>query len=162
MNRKTIVLSVFLILCMLQACTSQKVDQQLVAEPDPVSLRLAAAVDRASTALQTLASIEQARNPSVTIESVSDAPKELNRTMSINWAGPIEPLTQKLADRAGYKFQINGSPPAVPLIISLRSREKSVIEVLRDIGLQAGKRANIVVNVEDKTVELNYASTIGY
>ena len=161
MSRKTLVLFTAAVLCLLSACTQYKVDQQLVAEPDPVALRLATAVDRASIALQTLASVEQARNPGVAIQSVPVAPQELRRTISMNWVGPIEPVTQTLADRAGYQMHVNGDKPPAPIVVSVESREKSVVEVLRDLGLQAGKRANIVVDPERKIVELNYAPVSG-
>jgi len=161
MYRRTAVVSVMLVLLMLTACIQPKVDQQLVASPDPVALRLANAVDQASVALKTLASIEQSRNPNIQIESVAGAPQELQRVMTIDWTGPIEPITKKVADRAGYSFQINGNSPSTPIIISVTSREKQVVEMLRDIGLQAGRRADIVVDIEKKTVELNYVSISG-
>lgn len=161
MFKKNAVLAAILAIAILSGCQT-KVDQQLVADPDPVSLRLANAVDRASTALKTLASIEQSRNPNMQIESVANAPQELRRVMTVDWDGPIEPITRSVIERAGYKIKINGNEPATPIIISLKSREKQVIELLRDIGLQAGRRADIVVDVESKTVELNYASMSDY
>lgn len=138
-----------------------KIDQQLVAEPDPVSLRLASAVDRASAALQTLASVEQARHPQAAIQTVPVAPPELRRTVSLEWVGPIEPLTRRLAERAGYQVQVNGDMPPVPVVITVQAKQKSVIEVLRDVGLQAGRRADVVVDPERKMVELNYAPVSG-
>lgn len=161
MNRKISILGAVAVLCALTACTQYKVDQQLVAEPDPVALRLAAAVDKASSALQTLASVEQARNPGISVQAAPDAPRELRRTISIDWVGPIEPLTRTLADRAGYKVQVNGDKPPVPVVVSVTAREKSVVEVLRDLGLQAGLRADIVVDTERRIVELNYAPVSG-
>ena len=162
MNRKAFVLSVISVLLILAACTPRRVEQQLVVESDPVSLRLAAAADRASTALQTLASIEQVRTPGASIESANDdIPQELRRTMSLEWSGPIEPLLRRLADRAGYRLQLNGNRPAVPIIISVSSREKSVVEMLRDVGLQSGKRADVVIDVQNKVVELDYAPIFG-
>lgn len=149
----------------LAACApmnfNQKVDQQMVAEPDPVSLRLASAADRASAALQTLASVEQARTPSVAIQSVPSAPQELRRSVSVEWVGPIEPLTQKLADRAGYRFRVNGDAPPAPVVVHVVAKQKSVVEVLRDVGLQAGTRADVSVDVDQKVVELNYAPASG-
>lgn len=140
---------------------NQKVDEQLVAEPDPVSLRLASAADKASAALQTLASVEQARTPGVAIQSVPSAPQELRRSVSVEWVGPIEPLTQKLADRAGYRFRVNGAAPAAPIVVNVVAKQKSVVEVLRDVGLQAGTRADISVDVDQKVVELDYAPASG-
>lgn len=146
----------------LSACAPMtKVDQQLVASPDPVGLRLAAAVDKASAALQTLASVEQARNPGVSVQGVPYAPQELRRTTSVDWIGPIEPLLRRLTDRAGYQLQVNGDVPPVPVIVSVQAKEKSVVEVMRDLGLQAGQRADIVVDPERRMVELNYAPVSG-
>ena len=146
----------------LAACAPvSKVDQQLVAEPDPIGLRLASAVDRASAALQTLASVEQARNPGVSIQAAPYAPQELRRTVDVEWIGPIEPIARRLADRAGYAFQINGDVPPAPVIVSIQAKQKSVVEVLRDVGLQAGTRADISVDPTLKIVELNYAPLSG-
>ncbi len=162
MNKFFSLLSVGAVAVSLSACTMPtKVDQQLVAEPDPISLRLASAVDRASAALQTLASVEQARNPGVAVQSVPYAPQELRRTMSVNWVGPIEPIARSLADRAGYELRISGDVPPVPVVVTVMAKQKSVVEVLRDVGLQAGQRADIAVDPERKVVELNYAPVSG-
>lgn len=149
-------------LLVLSACApAAKVDHQMVASPDPVSLRLAAAVDKASSALQTLASVEQARNPGVSIQAAPYAPQELRRTVSVDWVGPIEPIAKRLADRAGYEFQVNGDQPPAPVVVNVQAKQKSVVEVLRDIGLQAGLRANIAVDPDQRIVELNYAPVSG-
>jgi len=145
----------------LTGCAQYKVDQQLVAEPDPVALRLSGAVDKASAALQTLAAVEQARNPGANLQLPPSAPVELRRIVSVDWTGPIEPIARTLADRAGYQMQVNGDRPPVPVVISLIAREKSVIEVLRDVGLQAGQRADVVVDPSRRLVELNYAPVSG-
>lgn len=157
MNKNILFVSAIALL-LASGCTARKVDQQLVAEPDPVTLRLAMAADNASSALQTLAAIEQAKNPSQSVQAVPDAPQELRRIISVDYDGPIEPMARTLADRAGYTLNINGDRPAAPMIVSVHSREKSVVEVLRDLGLQAGRRADISVDPERRLVELNYAS----
>lgn len=161
MIKKELVLGFVFSGFLLAGCAQYKLDQQLVAEPDPVALRLAAAVDRASSALQTLASVEQARNPSAQIQMPPSAPQELRRTMSFDWVGPIEPVARRLADRAGYDFRVNGDRPPAPVVVSLQAREKSVIELLRDVGLQAGQRADISVDPDQRTVELNYMPVTG-
>lgn len=163
MNRKSFLACATVVFGLaLSACGPMtKLDQQIVAEPDPVSLRLVQAVDKASAALQTLASIEQSRNPGTQVQAVPYAPQELRRTVTVNWTGPIEPITLRLADRAGYQFQVNGDVPPTNIIVSIRSTEKSVVEVLRDIGLQAGQRADIAVDPERRIVELNYAPLSG-
>ena len=161
MNKKISVLFATLFIGLLTSCAQYKTDQQLVAEPDPVALRLSAAVDKASSALQTLASVEQARNPGVSLQMPPSAPQELRRIVSVDWTGPIEPIAKSLAARAGYQMQVNGDRPPVPVVVSVMAREKSVVEVLRDIGLQAGQRADVVVDPNRRLVELNYAPVSG-
>lgn len=131
---------------------------QLVAEPDGISLRLAASVDRASAALETLAAVEQTRTPLATVSPVTDAPRELLRSISVNWVGPIEQITERLAERVGYNFNVAGIRPPVPVVVTLNVVEKPVIDVLRDLGLQGGTRADVVVDAENRTVEVSYVS----
>lgn len=162
MNKTLSVFSAACLSLVLSGCAVHgQVDKQMVAEPDPLSLRLAAAVDKASSALETLASVEQARNPGAAIQSVPYAPQELRRTITVNWNGPIEPILQHIADRAGYEVQVNGDVPPAPVVVTLTARQKMVIDVLRDLGLQAGRRADVVVDPERHVVELNYAPVSG-
>ncbi len=134
---------------------------QLVAEPDNVTAMLADAADRAANSLQALAAVERARTPGASLAPIGDAPPELKRAITINWIGPVEPITQKLADRAGYRFTTVGAPPPVPITVSVDVENRPVIEVMRDIGLQIGNRGDIKVRGADKVVELSYAPTPG-
>lgn len=140
-------------------CTSHMVNNnnQLAVEPDKISLQLTSAVDRASAALQTLAAVEQKRTPSHSVAAVPEAPVQLMRTVTFDWTGPVEPVVRKMAERASYKFRIQGDQPPVPVIVNVTAVEKPVIEVLRDIGLQAGNRATVVVDAERQVVEISYA-----
>jgi defect in organelle trafficking protein DotD len=134
---------------------------QLVAAPDSVSAMLADAADRASTALETLAAVEQFRTPGASTAPAGNAPPELRRAITVNWIGPVEPVTKTLADRAGYSFVTVGAAPPVPLVISIDAENKPVIDVLRDIGLQLGSRADIKVDGNRRVVELNYPANTG-
>lgn len=134
---------------------------QVVAAPDKVSAMLADAADRASTALETLAAVEHARSPGVAVSTIGNAPPELRRAITVNWVGPAEPITKKLADRAGYGFLTIGSPPPADIVVSLDIENKPVIEVLRDVGLQLGLRADVRVDAQNKMVEIHYAPNAG-
>ncbi len=134
---------------------------QLVAEPDGVSAMLADAADRVATSLEKLAAVEYQRSPGVAVAPVDNAPVELRRAITVNWVGPVEPIVETLANRSSYSFVILGSPPPVPIVVSLDVENRPVIDVLRDIGLQMGVRADIRVDGENKTVEIQYAPTTG-
>lgn len=149
----------------LSACeTSAPVkvkDPQLVAQPDKVSMMLAQAADRASTALEDLAAVEQKRTPAASVAAISDAPIELRRAVTINWVGPVDQITKMLADRAGYQFVKLGAEPATPVVVSVAATNEPVIEILRSVGLQLGARANVHVNSANKIVELSYSPVTG-
>jgi defect-in-organelle-trafficking protein DotD len=131
----------------------------VVATPDSVSVRLADAADKASSSLQQLAAIEQARTPTPLPPVTPTAPHdELNQPMSVAWTGPVSPLLQRLALRVGYKFEQIGTPPTAPVTVSINVIEQPVLEVLRDAGLQMGSRANLVVDANRHVVELQYAA----
>jgi defect-in-organelle-trafficking protein DotD len=149
----------FLVLfaCGLVACTNQP-KPQLVVEPQNVTMRLAAAADKASSALDTLAAIEQTRTPTNLPPLASSAPPELRRSITVNWIGPVEPIAKQLADRASYQFNITGNKPETPVIVSLNVRNQPVIESLRDVGLQLGTRAELKVDPNLKVIELSYAN----
>ncbi|MBG78155.1 MAG: hypothetical protein CL570_03895 [Alphaproteobacteria bacterium] len=134
---------------------------QLVAEPDSVSAMLADAADRVASSLEKLAAVEYQRSPGVAVAPVSDAPVELRRAITVNWVGPVEPIVETLANRSSYSFIVLGSPPPVPIVVSLDVENMPVVDVLRDIGLQMGVRADIRVDGRNKTVEIQYAPTTG-
>jgi len=149
----------------LSACNNavwqEKRDPQVVSSPDKVSLMLAEAADKASNALETLAAIEQQRSPAVAVQPIYNAPPELRRAMTVNWIGPADALIKKLADRASYTFVTVGDRPPVPLTINIDAENRPVIDILRDVGLQAGQRADVKVDSVRKMIELHYASTSG-
>jgi defect-in-organelle-trafficking protein DotD len=134
---------------------------QLVAAPDSVSAMLADAADRASKSLETLAAVEYARAPGVPISPISEAPPELRRSITVNWVGPVEPITKMLSDRASYNFLVIGNNPPVPIVVSVDVQNRPVVDVMRDIGLQLGKRADLKVDAEKRVVEISYAPATG-
>ena len=147
----------------LQACETSIITSkpQMVASPDRVSLMLAEAADRSSRALETLSAIEQYKSPESSIAPIRNAPIELRRAVTTTWVGPVEIISKTLADKAGYGFMILGDEPPVPIVISLDVENRQVIDVLRDIGLQMGSRADIIIDDEYKMVEIQYAPVIG-
>jgi len=136
-------------------------DPQLVAQPDKVSMMLAQAANRASNALETLASVEQKRTPAARIAAIENAPPELRRAITINWIGPVDQITKLLSDRAGYQFTIMGTQPSTPVVVTVDATNTPIIEVLRSIGLQLGARANVYVDSGSHIVELNYSPITG-
>jgi defect in organelle trafficking protein DotD len=148
----------------LTACTPGAIrvkEPQLVASPDKVDAMLAQAADKASSALETLAAVEQKRTPSASIAPIQGAPRELMRAITVNYIGPAGAIVNTLADRAGYKYQALGETPSTPVVVSIDVTNQPLIEVLRSIGLQLGARADIRVDSAAQRVELMYAPVSG-
>lgn len=79
---------------------------------------------------------------------------------SLDWSGPIEPLLEKIAEMTRYRVKVLGPIPPIPLIVTISSRERVVADILKDAGLQAGKRANLVVYPTSRIIELRYAANV--
>ena len=80
-------------------------------------------------------------------------------TVTLDWSGPIEPLLQKIAGYTQYKVKILGNEPPVAVIVSVTGKDLFVADVIKSAGLQAGKRANIVVYPTTRIIELRYSVT---
>jgi len=130
---------------------------QMVAEPDSVDLMLADAADRATRALETLAAMEQTQMPIKPVTTIPNAPLELQRAVTFDWTGPVEPLVKDLARKAGYNYGVIGNQPSVPVTVTMRVMNRPLIEVMRDIGIQMGARADLNVNARSRIVEIQYA-----
>ncbi len=127
-------------------------------EPDIVTVKLAQAADKASKALDSIAGIEQAKSPAAPpLEDYAGAPPNLLQPVTLRWSGPLEQVTRTLAQRAGLKFRVKGNEPAVPLTVNIDVYEQPILHVLRDIGLQAGHRADLAVDGPGGAIEVRYA-----
>ena len=80
-----------------------------------------------------------------------------NIVASVDWSGPIEPLLKRIAKLAHYRLERIGHHPAIPILVTVSSQNTSLGYIIRDINLQAGEKANILVYPGIKTIELRYA-----
>lgn len=130
----------------------------VAAEPDIVSIKLAAAADKASQALDSIAGIEQQRAPATPkIENFEKASLSQMQPITLRWSGPIETVVKELSERAGLKFRVKGPLPTVPVAVNVDVYQEPILHVLRDIGLQAGHRADVAVDDVVGVVEVRYA-----
>jgi len=129
-------------------------------EPDIVSVKLAQAADKASKALDVIANIEQKKNPTVAPiqNDYTNVPPHLMQPVSLRWSGPIDKVARLLAERAGLRFRMSGNVPDIPLVVNVDAYQQPVLYVLRDIGLQAGSRADLSVDQNEGVIEVRYAA----
>lgn len=157
-NRLIAALILTVVLSACQANVTRE-DPQLVVSPNRTDALLADAADRATKALESLATIEKAKNPGMGDASMPNAPTELRRSVTLTWNGPIEPVAKMLADRASYTFNTAGNAPPTQIMINIDVRAEPVINVLRSIGLQMGERGNLRVDPNQRVIEISYAPT---
>lgn len=125
---------------------------------DDASIKLAEAAVSVSDSMLEMARVEKVIYPpskdnALTIPTAYN----LQARASVDWSGPIEELTARIAKAAHYKLRILGTPPAVPVLISLSNKDQSLAEILRNIDYQAAKKAYIHVYPNSQVVELRYA-----
>lgn len=159
-SSRSVLLSIGLSLMMTACAQPQWARPQVVAEPNSVDVMIADAADRATRALETLADIENTKTPVKSVAVVPNAPLELQRAVTFDWTGPAEPLVQELARKAGYTYGVVGNQPNLPLIVTVKATNKPLINVLRDIGLQLGARADLKIDGQTRVMEIHYAETV--
>lgn len=156
MKNKIIIVSSILLL--LSACASTG-DPRRPAIPDQANLQIAEAAVSVSQSLRKLAFIQEASTPPLKINLPRAGTTGMQGVASIDWSGPIGLLVKQIAHTTHYKLRVIGKHPAVPIIISINSKNTPMDIILRDADYQAGKSANIVVYESSRVVELRYASS---
>lgn len=77
---------------------------------------------------------------------------------NLDWSGPIEPLLTEIARLTDYRVKVLGNTPPIPIIVSITADNRVIADIVKDAGLQAGKRANLVVYPCSRIIELRYAA----
>lgn len=164
-----ICISLALCACVLSACADEAEPlhpallpvQAVPTDPDPVGLRLAQAAEKATSAQNKMAQIEAFRTPLPTQEGLPYPVAGMTQPTSITWTGPIDQITRTLAEMAGLNYKTTGKEPPLPLVVSVEAHQLPIGKILQDIGAQAGRRADLIVEPMSKTLELRYAPTDG-
>ena len=119
---------------------------------------LAEASYAVSRSIVDLAETAQAAHP---LDKLCAAPNPIAYGMggitTVDWSGPIQPLLLQLAKASNYRFTVVGTPPAIPVLVTVNSRNVMLGDIVRDVGYQGGERATVVVYPESTTIELRYA-----
>lgn len=105
-----------------------------------------------------LAAIAQAAHP---LPNLAPPPAPASYGMgglvTIDWSGPVQPLLRQIAIASNYRLRVLGTPPAIPVIITIYAKNEMLGDVLRDVGYQCGRRAAVVVYPASRCIELRYA-----
>ncbi|KTD01631.1 type IVB secretion system lipoprotein DotD [Fluoribacter gormanii] len=125
---------------------------------DDATIKLAEAAVSVSDSMHEMARVEKVILPAhkdntLTIPNAYN----LQARASVDWSGPIEELTARIAKSAHFRLRVLGKAPSIPVLISLNIKDQSLAEILRDIDYQAGRKADIHVYPNSQVVELRYA-----
>ena len=156
MSYKIFVMFIFSVL--LTGCASTFKKPPVNNPSDDATIKLAEAAVSVSDSMLEMARVEKVINPP-NRDNILTIPNAYNlqARASVDWSGPIEELTARIAKASHFKLRILGKSPSVPVLISLSIKDKSLAEILRDIDYQSGKKANIHVYPNSQVVELRYA-----
>lgn len=88
--------------------------------------------------------------------ATANVPPGMNAKLTLHWEGPIEPAVKTAAAAAGYEFRADGKPTIPPSIVRVAADQKPVIQILEDIGLQAGAAATVDIVTKGSVVYLHY------
>lgn len=80
---------------------------------------------------------------------------------SVDWSGPIEEITARIAKAAHFHFHALGKQPAIPILVNLTVKDDTLVQILRNLDYQAGEKASIHVYPNRRMVELHYAKFYG-
>ena len=148
---------------LLSGCGSKSSSQAAVVTNTQyvVDASIRDAAQQAAASLQTLAAIEKSRYPhDATIPFANVHSPDLDRFVSVNWYGPIQPLLQQVANQIQYELQVYGKPPQMPILVHIddTANKTSAINVIRNADLQAGNNAEILVYPKMKMISLRYVA----
>jgi defect-in-organelle-trafficking protein DotD len=147
---------VILLSLVLYACASPKPPQGYDISKSQSSL--AEASYSVSRSIVDLAETAQAAHPLPDLAPPpSAATYGMGGVTTVDWSGPVEPLVKQMARASNYRVRVLGTPPAIPVIVTIYTKNAMLGDILRDIGYQCGRRASVVVYPESRVIELRYA-----
>jgi defect-in-organelle-trafficking protein DotD len=76
---------------------------------------------------------------------------------SVDWSGPVQPLIGQIAKTANYRMRVLGPAPGIPVLVTINAKNVMLADILRDVGYQCGRRAEVVVFPRSRVIELRYA-----
>lgn len=151
--------SLILLALLIPGCASMNQPPKPATEDDPALVDLKKTAGEIERSLSLLAEAEQyekmKQNP--TQPRIYKQIKGMEQVVTMPWQGTIEQAVSKLAGYSGFDAKFMGKPPAIPIIVQIGRDPATVSDHLRNIGIQAGNRADIVVDPVQKIVELRYS-----
>lgn len=85
-------------------------------------------------------------------------PDDFNKKVDVVWQGGIYEILKKITSQVnGYKLTVLGKEPQVQIIVSLSDDNITLYNLLKNAGIQAGNRAKVILDIDNKSIILEYA-----
>lgn len=81
---------------------------------------------------------------------------DLYSKVTVIWDGPIEGALAEISSKIGYKLEIEGSAPAVPVLVHIKQIDRPALTIIRDIGTQTGPQEGVALNEQMRVIRLVY------
>jgi outer membrane murein-binding lipoprotein Lpp len=117
--------------------------------------QIAQAAGSVDKSLAQLSAIQVATHPGTKMNSPTTA-AGMGRRVSLNWNGPVEPLLQQVAAKAGYRLSVIGARPAIPALVNVSARNQSLASIIRNTSYQVNAKARVAVYANQHLIELRY------
>ncbi|WP_192485063.1 MULTISPECIES: DotD/TraH family lipoprotein [Cysteiniphilum] len=152
---------------MLNACASQpavSVDTtpQYQSLDKNVLMQISASAQSINMNIQRLNLVENSKygKPAMPFDDIKDA--ILDKKITTMWYGPLHALLKQVTGLIDYKLQVYGYNPAFPVIVNVGNgnipASLSIIDLLRDLQVQAKTQADIFIYPEQKLISIRYKS----
>ncbi len=139
--------------------TKQSSKQTKRANSSNIESQLLATAQSIEQSLTVLAAAEKAESPPIlNTEPLTTQEGGMGGIVDIDWTGPIGPLVEKIATMTNYRVKFLGNEPAIPILITISTKQAIIADVLQNASLQAGKRAHILVFPNNRVIEVRYLS----
>jgi len=130
----------------------------------PTEVSAPGMADADKTLRESIARVNQAMNEmgdkGVALRQLTSAgpyvPAELQRPVIAPLFGSLDEAARMLATRVGYRFASNAVPGAAPVPVALPGQPTPLIDLFRALGDQAGQRAEVRVNADQRQVEVRH------
>lgn len=160
--RKIKISVIFFLSVLLISCASRKEPPPVIPElpadngVDVATIKLAETAQSVDSSLLDLARIQAVATPPIPDNYPDLGIENLQNRISVDWSGPIDQLVNNIARENGYEVNALGTPPPIPVLVSITARDATSIQVLRDIDYQAGNNAHLQIYPDNKIIELRY------
>ncbi|WP_324826384.1 DotD/TraH family lipoprotein [Ralstonia pickettii] len=152
--------SSLLMTVLISGCASSQLNGSGTNEQDPAYQALMKSARNIEQSLSLLSEAEQ-------FEKMRQNPNQprifkqiagMEQVVTMPWQGTLEQAVSKLSAYSGFEVKFMGRPPATPILVQIGRDPATVSDHMRNLGIQAGSRADVVVDPAQKIVEVRYGN----